>query len=77
MNGFNSEADAIRKRQDLGSEQMVVEELRMELKVLRLYIRKNDNIVFFKNLLILAGGHVVEIPCRDTHDFVPPTGLDG
>src|SRR5689334_17380289 len=49
----------------------------MQLEILRLDIRKNDDVVGVQNLFIAAGLEIIEIPSGHAGDFELAAGLDG
>jgi len=77
LNGLHGQADAVRKGEDFGAEEVTVEELWMQLEVLRLDVRENDHVVFLEDLFVFARRHVVEIPSRHALDLVSAGFLGG
>ena len=75
-NRLHRETNAVWEGQYSGSKQMSVEKLGMELEILRLHVRENDDIVLIKNLLVFPGRHVVKFPRWYTDDFVSSAGLN-
>src|SRR5262245_60796903 len=56
---------------------MPIEELRMQLEILRLYVGKNNNVIGFQYFFITPRFKIIEIPGRHASDLEFATRFNG